>query len=96
MRIDPKSLGLAVAHAKDLKGGDATQNAAILRHVLAGQPGPQRDIVLLNAAASLWVVGAATDLEDGIAKAAASIDDGAATAKLEALAAATSRAAGVH
>lgn len=94
LRIDPTSLGLARASASDLGGGDAMQNAAILREVLAGQPGPHRDIVLLNAAAALWVVGAATNLEDGITRSAASIDGGAAMAKLEALVEATDRVGG--
>ncbi len=60
LRIEPESLGLARCSAADLAGGDATANAAITRSVLAGEKGPQRDIVLLNAAAALWVVEAVT------------------------------------
>jgi len=89
LRIEPSSLGLARASASDLAGGDVTQNAAITRDVLSGAKGPQRDIVLLNAAAALWVVEAVPDLEAGLIRAAASIDDGSAAAKLAALVSAT-------
>jgi len=92
LRIEPETLGLTRCSAADLAGGDATANAAITRRVLAGEKGPQRDIVLLNAAAALWVVEAVTGLEEGLERAASSIDEGAATLKLEALRAATERA----
>jgi anthranilate phosphoribosyltransferase len=95
LRIDPESLGLPLASAADLAGGDVARNAEITRQVLAGAKGPQRDIVLLNAAAALWVVEAASDLEDGLVRAAASIDQGAAAAKLDALCVATSDLEGV-
>ncbi len=52
-RFDPASLGLPRASLTDLRGGDAAHNAAVVRAVLAGEPGPIRDIVLLNAAAAL-------------------------------------------
>jgi anthranilate phosphoribosyltransferase len=68
-----------------LLGGDAETNAGLARDVLAGKPGAQRDIVLLNAAAGLLVGGAAGDLVDGIALAADAIDSGAAAACLERL-----------
>ena len=92
LRIEPETLGLTRCSAADLAGGDAKANAAITRRVLAGEKGPQRDIVLLNAAAALWVVEAVTGLEEGLERAASSIDEGAATLKLEALRAATERA----
>jgi len=51
--FDPRSLGLPRASVADLRGGDAAHNAGVVRSVLAGEPGPVRDIVLLNAAAAL-------------------------------------------
>jgi anthranilate phosphoribosyltransferase len=56
--------------------------AARLRAVLAGEPGPARDIVCLNAGAALVVAGVASDLADGVARAAATIDSGTADALL--------------
>jgi anthranilate phosphoribosyltransferase len=92
LRIEPEALGLTCSSPSDLAGGDAAANAEITRSVLAGEKGPRRDIVLLNAAAALWVVEAVPDLDQGLARAASSIDEGAAMAKLEALRAATERA----
>ena len=62
------------------------------RAILAGEMGPRRDIVLLNAAAALWVVEAVDSLEAGVARAAASIDQGLAMARLDALREATVKA----
>jgi anthranilate phosphoribosyltransferase len=69
-----------------LKGGDAIANAEIARSVLSGCQGPQRDVVLVNAAAALVAAGKAADLQEGMERAAHSIDSGAAAAKVEALA----------
>jgi len=88
--IDAASLGFARARRGDLAGGDARENARLVREVLSGAATPRRDIVLVNAAAALWVAGAA-DLGAGLAQARASIDSGAALAKLSALAEATHR-----
>lgn len=85
LEIDPRELGLSLAEPAALAGGDAEQNAAILRDILSGEEGPRRDIVMLNAAAALWVAEAAEDLKDGLEMAAKSIDSGAARSKLEAL-----------
>jgi anthranilate phosphoribosyltransferase len=93
LRIDPRSLGIELAHPDDLGGGDALDNAAIVRAVLAGQPGPRRDIVLLNAAGALWVAGAVDDLAAGLVRARRSLDDGAAARKLAQLVAASRSAA---
>ena len=72
------------ASVEDLKGGDAQENAALLRGVFAGGvTGPKRDIVCMNAAAGLVVTGMAADLSEGFAKASAAIDNGGATAVLE-------------
>ncbi len=83
--VTPDAVGLATAEPAALRGGDAARNAAILRAVLSGERGPQRDIVVLNAAAALWVGGAAEDLRAGVARASESIDGGQAVARLDAL-----------
>jgi anthranilate phosphoribosyltransferase len=90
--IDPVRLGLPLGRSEDLRGGDAGENAAILRAILAGEQGPRRDVVCLNAAAALWVTDAAASLEEGLAQARASLDSGAARAKLDALVIATNAA----
>jgi anthranilate phosphoribosyltransferase len=82
----PGDLGLAETTPDTLSAGaDATENAAILRAILAGEEGPRRDLVLANAAAALYVAGLAPTLKAGVSKAAETIDSGAATAKLDAL-----------
>lgn len=83
--ILPQSVGFARCDPADLAGGDAAMNAAILREILAGGGGPRRDIVLLNAAAAIAAAGLAEGFKDGVTKAAAAIDSGAARAKLDAL-----------
>ena len=90
--VEPSTLGLAPAELRALAGGTPEENAATTRAILAGEDGPKRDIVLLNAAAALFVVGEAASLEEGLERAAASIDGGAAAAKLDALARATAEA----
>ncbi len=89
MMIDPASLGLDKATLDDLRGGRPEENATTTRAILSGQKGPKRDIVLLNAAAALWVVEAVPSLEKGLESAARSIDEGSAAAKLELLRKAT-------
>jgi anthranilate phosphoribosyltransferase len=81
--LDPASLGLAAATKEDLAGGDAAHNAEIARSILGGAAGPGRDIAVLNAAAALTVAGVATDLTEGMARAAESIDSGAGTKILQ-------------
>jgi anthranilate phosphoribosyltransferase len=88
--VTPEQFGLQRCALSELQGGDAGRNAAIVRAVLAGAPGPQRDVVLLNAGFALVAAGVAGDAADGIARAAAAIDSGAALARLERLAALTS------
>jgi anthranilate phosphoribosyltransferase len=87
--LDPQALGLPRATPADLLGGDVEENAALTRALLAGEPGPRRDIVLLNSAAALVAGGVAADLHQGLALAADSIDSGAAQARLQALVAFT-------
>jgi anthranilate phosphoribosyltransferase len=83
--VDSTALGLPRSVAADLRGGDAARNAEIVTAVLAGIPGPPRDIVVLNAAAGLVAAGSAEDLGAGITLAAAAIDDGSAREALESL-----------
>ncbi|RMH61144.1 MAG: anthranilate phosphoribosyltransferase [Zetaproteobacteria bacterium] len=87
--IDPAAFGMPYAAPEALRGGDAATNASIIRHIFAGQSGAGRDIVLLNAAAALWVAGKVNGISEGIALAAQAIDDGRAQAKLDALIALT-------
>jgi anthranilate phosphoribosyltransferase len=98
--IDPRDLGIPRASIDDLKGGDAEHNAEVVRAVLAGEPGPVRDIVLLNAAAGLVSFELAADPTSGVRSildrfaeklvvAANAIDSGAAEAKLNEWIAAT-------
>jgi anthranilate phosphoribosyltransferase len=84
--IDPVALGLTLADPVALMGGDAVTNAGLARRVLDGQRGPQRDFVLLNAAAGIVAAGLADDLAEGLEAATASIDEGRAGAVLERLA----------
>jgi anthranilate phosphoribosyltransferase len=84
--LRPEDFGVELASSADLKGGDRVRNAEIARAILAGEPGAARDVVLVNASAALVVAGKAVDFLDGAKLAAASIDSGAARAKLDALA----------
>ncbi|MDO9549533.1 MAG: anthranilate phosphoribosyltransferase [Methanoregula sp.] len=81
--------GIAPAQLADLAGGDAQQNARIIRDILQGEMGAARDIVLMNAGAAIYVGGLAQDLHEGIRLAAISIDSGKASARLDALVDAT-------
>lgn len=83
--VKPADAGLPTHPVASLKGGDAVENAAALRRVLEGETGAYRDIVLMNAAAGLVVGGRAAGLADGVAKAGAAIDGGAASRTLERL-----------
>ncbi len=89
--IDPAAFGMPYATPEAIAGGDVKQNAAIIRHILAGQSGAGRDIVLINAAAALWVAGKADSIPEGLKLAAEAIDSGKAQAKLEALVEFTNR-----
>jgi anthranilate phosphoribosyltransferase len=96
--FDPAELGIARAVPGQLRGGDAAHNAAVMRAVLAGEAGPVRDIVLLNAAAALAAdAGVARPedlypmLSDGLARATEAVDSGAASALLDRWIAASQR-----
>ncbi|MDD5351466.1 MAG: anthranilate phosphoribosyltransferase [Chthoniobacteraceae bacterium] len=84
--VDPAALGIALAPSlASLQGGDKTANARITRDVLGGQPGPKRDLVLLNAAAGFVAAGLENALEAGLARATEALDSGRALGKLQAL-----------
>jgi anthranilate phosphoribosyltransferase len=84
--VHPADFGLPKATPAQLRGGDAAENAAIARRVLNGEKGAARDIVLLNAATSLLIAERVGSVQEGIADAAAAIDDGGASKVLEMLA----------
>jgi anthranilate phosphoribosyltransferase len=87
--VTPEAVGLSHASLNDIVGGDPALNAQAIRDLLAGKPGPYRDIVLLNAAAALLVSETVETLREGVAMAGAAIDDGRAAATLEKLIQAT-------
>ena len=90
--VDPGRLGLATASVEQLRGGDPPTNARLARAVLAGERGPHRDIVVLNAAAGLLVADVVSDLAGGVALAGEVLDDGRAAAALDRLVAASTAA----
>jgi anthranilate synthase/phosphoribosyltransferase len=83
--LDPAELGLPPCSIKDLQGGSLKQNCSIFLSVLDGQKGPCRDIVLLNAAAALYLCDLANDMPMAVALAKDSIDSGRAKSKFAAL-----------
>jgi anthranilate phosphoribosyltransferase len=87
--VEPGDFGLAQGELEDVAGGSPAENAAASRAVLEGEQGPRRDLVLLNAAAAIYVGGRAESLGDGVEKAAAAIDEGAARELLKRLTATT-------
>lgn len=87
--VGPEDFGLKPGRPQDLAGGDVEVNARIIEAILDGEPGPRRDVVLMNAAPAIVAAGRAKDLKAGVAVAARAIDSGAAHEKLEALRRAT-------
>jgi len=87
--IHPEDFGMAMASNRSLRVDGPEQSRQMLLGVLDGQPGPARDIVLLNAGATLYAANVASSLVDGIARARTALDSGAARAKLDAFVAAT-------
>ncbi|MEA2281646.1 MAG: anthranilate phosphoribosyltransferase [Solirubrobacteraceae bacterium] len=83
--LAPEDMGLARAHYDDVAGGPPAHNADVARRILAGEPGPARDLAVLNAGAAIYVSGRVESLEDGVHAAAAAIDTGAAADALERL-----------
>ncbi|MFQ5848264.1 MAG: anthranilate phosphoribosyltransferase [Candidatus Methylomirabilales bacterium] len=80
--VQPEDFDIPRASLEDLKGGDAFANAKIIRQILQGAKGPQRDIVVLNAASAIAAGGGARDIREGIRAAERSIDGGTAEEKL--------------
>ena len=87
--VHPADFGLPKNERQDLLGGDAATNAAIVREILAGEKGPRRNIVVLNAGASLFIGGKAASVRHGVDMAARAIDSGAARATLDGMVAAS-------
>jgi anthranilate phosphoribosyltransferase len=83
--VSPEDFGLERAERSTLAGGDAPANAAILRGVFAGKPGPRRDVVVMNAAVALTAAGLTADFRAGRALAEAALDEGRVSALVEAL-----------
>jgi len=92
--VHPSDYGLPKAAVGELTGGDADTNARIIERVLAGESGPQRDVVLLNAGAALMVAGVVDSVQSGLARAAEAIDRGAARSTLDRLKAVSVEEAG--
>lgn len=91
--VTPEEAGLTRVSLADLKGGDGAHNAEALRRLLAGEAGPYRDIVLLNAGAALVVAGRAASLAEGVRLAEEAIRSGRAAAALDKLVAISTLAA---
>ena len=85
LRIDASEYGLQPATAEEMAGGDAAENARIAEAVLSGEGGGYRDLVVLNAGLRIWLAEWADSIGEGIEKARAAIDSGAAREKLEVL-----------
>lgn len=83
--LNPTDVGLEVTPSRDMEINTPAESAALIRRVLAGEKGPARDMVLMNAAAALWVGKAVKALPQGITRAAAAIDSGQAARVLEEL-----------
>ncbi|HEX4778246.1 MAG TPA: anthranilate phosphoribosyltransferase [Acidimicrobiia bacterium] len=81
--VDPADLGIARAERAALVGGDPAHNAEVVRRVLDGEPGPVRDVVVLNASAALVTAGVAADLAHGLDVARDAIDSGRAGSALD-------------
>jgi anthranilate phosphoribosyltransferase len=94
--VSPGDFGLGEATLEEIAGGEPADSAATIRSVLEGAEGPTRDVVLLNAAAAIYVGGEAVDLGAGVERAAEAIDSGAASKVLERLVEQTAELAAQH
>lgn len=83
--FDPKAVGLSYARLSDLQVGSVDEAASALRQVLSGEPGPKREIAILNAAAALVIAGSCRDIAHGLIEAAEAIDTGRASSTLDTL-----------
>jgi len=93
--VTPESVGIARGTLADIAGGNAEENAVIVRSILGGEIGPRRDVVVINAAAALLAAGKVADLAEGVVLARESIDSGHALEALDTLAAVSRRLAAV-
>jgi anthranilate phosphoribosyltransferase len=93
--VGPDDVGLATASYGDVAGGTPEANAEVTRRILAGEPGPRRDLAVFNAGAAIFVAGRADTLEQGVRAAEAAVDSGAAARSLDALIALTEELAPV-
>ena len=84
-RVSPEDVGLSRSPLEALRGGEARENAGVLRGVLAGRPGPQRDAVVFNAAAALVAAGVERSWKEAAVRAQGSIDSGRAAEVLRRL-----------
>jgi anthranilate phosphoribosyltransferase len=84
--VEAADLGLDAAPLQEIPGAEPVNNAEVVRKVLGGEPGPARDVSILNAGAAIFVAGGAADLKEGVSKAAEAIDSGAAEKVLDRLA----------
>jgi anthranilate phosphoribosyltransferase len=91
--IHPADMGVPKAAMASLQGGDASVNAGMVRDVLAGKPGPGRDIVLMNAGAVLFLAGRVPSLREGFEMGGAALDSGATADVLDRLVARSNREA---
>lgn len=91
LELTPEGLGVARSALDGVRGGDAAMNAGIVRAVLQGEPGPARDLVLVNAACAIYVGGRARTIAEGVTLARETIDQGRALQQLERLKACTNR-----
>ncbi len=91
--VAPEDVGLERAGPESIPGGDPAQNAETTRRIFAGEPGPARDLAVLNGGAAIYAGGAAPTLAEGVAAAQRAVDSGAAATALERFVAATRRLA---
>jgi len=87
--LHPEDFGIAMSASRNLRVADAAESRTMLLGVLDGATGPAREIVALNAAAALYVAGVAADIGEGLERARAAIDSGAARARLDGFVATT-------
>jgi anthranilate phosphoribosyltransferase len=92
--LHPADVGLPKATLPALAGGDARENAGAIERILAGERGPARDVVLLNAGAALFIAGSVLSVEQGILQAAEAIDRGSAKRTLDRLVSFSTEGAG--
>jgi anthranilate phosphoribosyltransferase len=83
--LTPDAVGLRPAAYEDVMGGTPEVNAATARRIFAGEPGPARDLAVLNAGAAIYVAGRAETVAEGVRAAEAAIDDGGAARALDSL-----------